>query len=140
MIKYYLLTLSLFYTFLGFTQDYSDSKRMKAQPYMQFNYNPKCDSLDGNNAQHKICLNLEFQKIDSIMNNTFIEYLTTIQNDSIKAEIIKFQDIWVNNRRMVSSLKAKGFQGHMLSIYYINSMTFITEKRLEELEFFIEFK
>lgn len=140
MLRSNFLILLLFYTAFGYSQDYSDAKRMKEQPYMQFDFNPRCDSLDGNNAQHKICLNLEFQKKDALMNKTFIEYLTSIKNDSIKTEIIKFQDVWVKNRRLVSTLEAQGLQGHMSSIYYISSMLFITEQRLEELEFLIDFK
>lgn len=140
MIKFLSLTLLLLHTYIGYNQDYSDSKLMKSQSYMQFDFNPNCDSLDGNNAHHKICLNLEFQKVDSMMNNTFVQYLTFIESESIRSEMINFQNNWVKNRRMVSTIEAEGLQGHMFSIYYISSMIFITEKRLEELEFLIDFK
>ena len=113
---------------------------MKAQYYMQFAYKTNCDSLDVNNAQHKICLNLEFQKIDSIMNDKFIEYLNTIEVDSIRYSIKNLQNIWVTNRRQQSKLEAQGYRGHMPSIYYISSMIFITDKRLEELIFLMDNK
>ncbi len=113
---------------------------MKNQHYMQFAYKTNCDSLDGNNAQHKICLNLEFQKIDSLMNDKFIEYLNTIESDSIRYSINKFQEIWITDRRQQSILEAEGYLGHMTSINYINSMIFITEKRLEELIFLLDYE
>ena len=138
MITHTIYFLIFITSLTGFAQDYSDYESMKTQSYMQNNFDPNCDSLDGNNAQHKICLNLEFQNIDSMMNKKYIEYLSTVKIDSVKLNIINFQNAWVKNRKKQSQLKALDYKGHISSIYYISSMCFITKKRLEELEFLID--
>lgn len=70
-------------------QDYSDSESMKYQPYMLYADKADCDNMDGNNAEHKICLNLHFQKLDSIMNSNLLEYVAETENDTIKKSILE---------------------------------------------------
>lgn len=125
---------------VGMAQDHSDVDRIKSAHYMHGAHKSDCDSLDGNNAQLKICLNFEFQQVDSILNERFIRYLNEIQNDSIKKSIVQFQHAWVLNRRSVSSLESEGYVGHWMSISFLSSMVFITRKRIEELEYLIKYK
>ena len=139
MKKLIVILIVAIFTCPAFTQDFSDSEQMKSQPYMIHAEKANCDNMDGNNAEHKICLNLEFQEKDSIMNTHFLDYVKKIENDTVKNSILEYQKVWVTNRRIESSLEAEGYSGHMLSIAYISTMIFITDKRIEELKYLIEY-
>ncbi|WP_298515792.1 lysozyme inhibitor LprI family protein [uncultured Kordia sp.] len=123
-------------------QNYEDSKSMKSQSYMRNFEKVECDdegnTISGDNYTHKVCLNLYFQKMDSLMNIKFSEYLKEIKNDSIKSLVINYQENWVENRRLQSTIATSGIRGNMFSIVYISNMVFITRKRLEELEYLLK--
>ncbi len=140
MNRFILILIGGFFCNSGIAQDHSDANLMKSQPYMLHADKADCDSMDGNNAEHKICLNLEFQKVDSILNKRFLTYIKEIESDSIRQKIIEYQNAWVLNRRTESAIEAEGYRGHMLSIAYISNMIFITRKRIEELEQLIKYK
>jgi len=118
-------------------QDYSDAKLMKSMSYMSYVNNINCDSMDGNNLEQRICLNLEFQEVDSILNVTFLEYFNRISNDSIARSINIFHNAWVVNRRVESRLRSDGYTGHALGIVYLTNMVFITRKRTEVLVYLL---
>ncbi|WP_170853650.1 lysozyme inhibitor LprI family protein [Lishizhenia tianjinensis] len=80
---------------------------------MQYANKIDCDSTSGSNLEHRICLNLEFQELDSLMNNNFRELLQRTENDSIKSKLSDYQLTWVNNRRLQSELISGGYTGHM---------------------------
>lgn len=123
-----------------FSQDISDAKRLGELDYMKYADNVNCDSTSGSNLEHRICLNLEFQKVDSILNVRFNSLLKNIENDSIKNEINNFQRLWIENRRIQSELISNGFQGHSIGIYYLDSMIKTTKRRIEDIEYIIEIK
>jgi uncharacterized protein YecT (DUF1311 family) len=139
MKKLIVILIVVIFTCPAFAQDFSDSEQMKSQPYMIHADKANCDNMDGNNAEHKICLNLEFQEKDSIMNTHFLDYVKKIENDTVKNTILEYQKVWVTNRRIESSIEAEGYSGHMFSIAYISTMIFITDKRIEELKYLIEY-
>ena len=123
-----------------FSQDNTDAKRLAELDYMKYSKNINCDSTNGSNLEHRICLNLEFQEIDSILNKKFNSLLSMIENDSISNQIKVFQKSWIENRRIRSEIISNGFQGHSLGIYYLDSMIKTTQIRIEEIEYLIENK
>ena len=96
-----------------------------------------CDRTTGSNLEHRICLNLEFQKLDALVNEKFRALLQMVAKDSLRKELVEFQLAWVDNRRRQSEIVAEGSQGHVLGIIYLTSMVHTTEKRMEEIEFYI---
>jgi len=134
------LVIITFCSFTTFAQDYSDAKLMKSMSYMAHVSSVSCDSMDGNNLEQRICLNIEFQKVDSVLNVTFLEYFNRIQSDSIAQSIKSFQNDWVLNRRVESRLKSDGYTGHTMGIVYLTNMVFITRKRTEVLVYLLENK
>ncbi len=118
-------------------QDTTDVAQLKTMKYLEYANRVNCDSTSGSNLEHRICLNLEFQRIDSIMNLRLVSVLKSIENDSIKTEVIKFHEIWVKNRRFQSKFISNGMNGHMLGIYYLDCMVTTTNRRIEELEYLL---
>ena len=117
-----------------FSQDSSDAERLRQMDYMKLAEKIDCDSTSGSDLEHRICLNLEFQELDSIMNNNFRELLQRTENDSIKIKLREYQLTWVNNRRLQSELISEGYRGHMLGIIYLHCMVEATRSRNKELE------
>ncbi len=142
-MKFILLTIIavLFFPFHElYSQDTSDAERLAALGYMKLATKINCDSTSGSNIEHRICLNLEFQKLDSILNKRFITLVQAINNDSIKRQIIQFQKSWVTNRRTQCRLISEGLQGHLLGIYYLGCMVETTRLRSKEITYLIETK
>jgi len=121
-----------------FSQEISDAERLANLDYMKYADKINCDSTGGSNLERRICLNLEFQTVDSILKIRFNTWVNSIENDSIRHEINKFQSLWVENRRSQSELISKGFQGHSLGIYYLDAMVETTKKRISEIEYLIK--
>lgn len=117
-----------------FGQDETDAERLASMSYMKYSSTVNCDSTSGTNLEHKICLNLEFQRVDSILNHRFDLLVSDIENDSIREQLMSFQKHWAKNRRMQSVLVTEGLGGHSAGIYYLRSMIKSTELRIEELE------
>jgi len=99
-----------------------------------------CDSSNGSNLEHRICLNLEFQEFDSIMNANFKKLLKQTTNDSIKTALKAYQLSWVNNRRLQSEILSEGYRGHLLGITYLHCMVESTRSRIQELEAILDIK
>lgn len=123
-----------------YSQDTSDVHRLRQMSYMEYAGKINCDSTSGSNLEHRICLNLEFQELDSIMNSNFSELLKRSENDSIKNKLQEFQLIWVANRRLQSEILSKGYSGHMLGIIYLHCMVEATRSRNKELEELLNIK
>ena len=121
-------------------QDITDAERLAKLSYMKGADKTNCDSTSGSNIEHRICLNIEFQRLDSILNVRYDSLLKSIENDSIKNGITKFHKAWVENRRIQSELISDGLQGHSLGIYYLDCMVSTTNRRIEEIEYLLEMK
>jgi len=119
-------------------QDTSDVQRLREMHYMSLAGDIDCDNTTGTNIEHRICLNLEFQKLDSIMNMTFLKLLARTDNDSIKVKLRENQLSIVNNRRLQSEIISDGYTGHTLGIIYLNCMVESTRSRISELEKILE--
>lgn len=117
-----------------YSQDTSDVKRLKQMSYMKYAGKVDCDSTSGSNFEHRICLNLEFQELDSIMNYNFNELLKRSNNDSISIKLKEYQLTWVNNRRLQSEIISEGYRGHILGIIYLHCMVEATRSRNRELK------
>ncbi len=129
-----LLILTICTASYGQSLSETDAERLAKMDYMKYSKRVNCDSTSGTNLEHKICLNLEFQRIDSILNQQFDSLMSEIENDSIREKIASFQKHWILNRRTQSALAIKGLGGHSAGIYYLRSMIKTTELRNEELE------
>lgn len=92
-----------------------------------------CDSMVGTNLESRVCLNLAFQKADSIMVERFNAFIKGVEPKSAQEEFIVYQEHWLNHRRRQSAWVSEGYRGHMLGIVYLNQMLRITERRIEEL-------
>ncbi|MHB1277628.1 MAG: lysozyme inhibitor LprI family protein [Bacteroidia bacterium] len=99
---------------------------------MKYSDQINCDSQSGSNLEDRICLNLEFQKQDSIMNVLFALKLSTL-SDSLQAALKQEHAGWVLERRKISEEVSRGFSGNMLGIIYLQSMVEITRQRIEVL-------
>ncbi len=128
-------TIFIFFTFLGvFAQDTSDAERLGRLDYMKLARTIDCDNQSGTNLDYRICLNLKFQKLDSLMNKKFKILLDRIDSDSIKNLLKEYQLTWVKNRRLQSQIMSKGYKGHMFGITYLKCMVESTRSRDKELE------
>ncbi len=91
-----------------------------------------CSNQNGTTLEERICLNLKFQKVDSILN----QGLDSLINDLPYDKAIKLEDDqvqWITNRREQSEKAAEGLRGHMLGIIYLQKMIEITENRIKDL-------
>jgi len=93
-----------------------------------------CDLEELSFFAQRICSNLEFQKVDSIMNEMYSILLNRTDSDDKKIELENRQSNWVEKRRFKSSQISDGYRGHHLGIIYLQKMVEMTVTRKEELE------
>ena len=132
-----MLICALLTAFLGQSQDHSDAKFLKTMDYMEFADRIDCDSTMGDNFSHRVCLNKEFQELDSIMNEHYVTLLASIEVDSTRSILIDYQAAWVLHRKGMSRIRSDGFRGHMLGITYLDCMVTLTQGRIEELDYLL---
>jgi predicted enzyme related to lactoylglutathione lyase/uncharacterized protein YecT (DUF1311 family) len=111
----------------------TDAKRLASLEYMKYANKMNCEQIQ-TSMDARVCINLKFQKVDSILNIRFAEYLHLIENDSLKQKIVKFQTQWIDNRRSQSEVYSNGYRGAMLGIRYLSAMNDATQLRTAELE------
>lgn len=122
-------------------QDTTDVVRLRNLSYMQSEWvqGTDCDDI-ADNLSARICANLAFQEADRKMNEQFVLHLEQIENDSIRQEVINYQQAWVDHRRLQSHTAADGYRGHMLGLVYLDHMIRLTEWRMEELRYLNNFE
>ena len=131
-MKKFLLIFLIFYSYSCST-NISDSERLSNLSYMEYADKVDCSNQIGTTLEERICLNLEFQKVDSIMNiklDSLIEFLPSEKANSLERE----QEIWLIERRKKSEKNSDGFRGHVLGIIYLQSMIEITNERIDFLD------
>jgi uncharacterized protein YecT (DUF1311 family) len=116
-----------------FAQDTTDASRLRGMVYMDIADKVDCDSQEGSNLETRVCLNLEFQKEDSVLNASLVVKLESLP-DSLRTALKEEHALWVLERRRLSEEASAGFSGHMLGIIYLQTMIELTRKRLDELE------
>ena len=116
-------------------QDVSDVMRLKDLGYMKLADKVECKNTMGSTLEDRICLNLEFQKVDSIMNVKLTNFLTTVHNDTIRNTINTYQKSWIAHRRIKSKMISEGYRGHMLGIIYLGCMVETTMQRIKEINY-----
>lgn len=130
-LKTALLLITTFFSLSIYAQDSTDALRLKQMSYMKYSSKVNCDSMEGSSLEERICLNLSFQKTDSLLNNLLKTIVLKHQNDSLWTDSFRtIQELWVTQRRRKSEKLSKGFQGHALGIIYLNSMIRATEERI----------
>ena len=121
-----------------FSQTQSDAERLSRLEYMKHSKDVDCNKTNGTSIEQKTCLNLEFQKTDSLLNSQYEKLLNKIKEDPLKDSIIQFQNRWVLNRRIQAKLVSRGLDGHALGIQYLQSMVQTTKSRTEEIKGLLE--
>ena len=114
-----------------------DAKRLSQLSYMEKAHQVDCDSMMGTNFESRICLNLEFQRVDSILNVRFQSFVDRVEQIRLQEEFIDYHKTWIEHRRLISETRSDGYRGHMLGISYLASMIASTKARIEELEHFL---
>lgn len=136
IMKNFILILFTFFIYnITFSQRTEDVERLRKLSYLKYAKNIDCNNKEGFALEHRICLNLKFQRVDSILNNKVDAFIKVIEKDSIKTKWLKHHNNWIINRRLQSEMVSEGFNGHMLGIYYLNCMITISEFKIKEIEF-----
>ncbi|MEM8526823.1 MAG: lysozyme inhibitor LprI family protein [Bacteroidota bacterium] len=104
---------------------------------MQLADRVNCDSIMSS-LEQRICLNLEFQELDLIVEVKFNSLLKIVESDSLKTELSDYQKVWAKNRHNQSVIASKGYRGHMLGIVYLGTMINISRRRIEEIEYLMK--
>ena len=115
-------------------QDTTDVYRLKNMKYMQFIKGIDCNDEDISAFEMRVCSNLEFQRVDSILNVQFTAFLNSLNNDPNKEQQKNTHKTWVDKRRLQSQQAADGYKGNHLGIVYLNTMIEVTVKRTIEIE------
>jgi predicted enzyme related to lactoylglutathione lyase/uncharacterized protein YecT (DUF1311 family) len=135
LIYFFILSLSS----VAVAQLNMDAKRLSSLEYMKYADKVNCEQIE-NSVDTRVCYNLKFQNLDSILNNRFTEYLQRFENDSLKQEMEEYQMQWIENRRLQSKIYSEGYRGAMLGIRYLSAMNDATRLRTEELEKLMDFE
>lgn len=135
--KTLLLTSILLLCNLAFSQDYSDARRLAKLGVLKYANTIHCDNTSETSIEQKVCLHIEFQKLDSILNSKYISFLKTIKSDSTRTKFAKYHRSWITNRRQQCKWIAKGLQGHSLGIQYMDCLVKTTWKRIEEIDYLL---
>ncbi len=104
---------------------------------MKYRNQIDCHNTSGDNLSQKICLNINFQKVDSILNSRIVSYVHHQTDSNTKSNIIQHHKEWVLYRRKKAEEQSEGLNGHMVGIYYLSTMIKLTELRTEELDFYL---
>ena len=70
--KWILLATTILCCELIFSQTQSDAERLANLDYMKRAEEVNCEQATGTSVEQKICLNLEFQKADSLLNKRYM--------------------------------------------------------------------
>lgn len=130
-----LLLFFILSTITVFAQFNKDAKYLANRSYMRYAKDIDCENSTGTTIEMRICLNLEFQEIDSTLNVQFNRLLKETTNKKQKRKYIKYQKSWIKHRKLQSQAAAKGYNGHMFGILYLETMIMVTQNRVEEIEY-----
>lgn len=136
------IILSIFSSTSIFSQGHID--HIKNQPYLTNFDKSKCDSIIDDAMTGRACLNLAFQKSDSILTdlyNRMIEIFETSELEDIKkkeAEFIELQNEWREFRdkhcKIYSAYFDGSASGHTRGSVYLVCLKELTENRISELK------
>ncbi|WP_188372898.1 lysozyme inhibitor LprI family protein [Winogradskyella haliclonae] len=138
MIYKRLIILLFCFPVFSISQNTKDVGFLKDMPYLKYKIN--CDSTSGSNIEHRICLNIELRKTDSLMLSKFNKYIALVDSDSTKIKLKDFQKAWEKERKILSQHMSDGLEGNSEAIIYMHSMLTITEHRIRTLDFLLEDK
>jgi len=77
-----------------YSQNNEDFESLVKLEYMKITKGIDCENTTGTTIETRVCLNLKFQKYDSILNHRFKSYLEKVKNDTLKLKIKTFQEEW----------------------------------------------
>ena len=117
-----------------FGQYDSDAQRLSKMEYMKYAAAVDCNDPDNSSLEHRICINLKFQEVDSVLNVRFKELCEVIEEPTVREQLISYHESWIDYRRLQSKLVSEGYQGHSLGIVYLGSMVEMTERRTADID------
>jgi len=108
---------------------------IKNQPYMRSSGNIDCNNIEGNNLSEKICINLTYQKSDSLLVIVYKKLLQEQASDTERDKIISIQKDWRQFRDKHCAIVWDSYKGGSLqSTVYLKCLTELTDNRRRELE------
>lgn len=127
-----IIIIILIYTVFSCSSTVTDSERLSNLSYMDYADRVDCSNQIGTTLEERICLNLIFQRADSIMNVKLDSLFETLPSEKANSLEID-QENWLIERRKQSEETSDGYRGHVLGIIYLQSMIEITEDRIKHL-------
>ncbi len=127
----------VFHTF-SIAQNTDDVGFLKDLHYMKGFEGIDCDNTSGSNLEHRICLNIQLRKVDSIMLAKYNNIINSINNDSIKTVFKTHQKNWEYERKSISLIKCGGLESNVEAIIYMHSMMELTKLRIKAFDYIIE--
>jgi uncharacterized protein YecT (DUF1311 family) len=97
-----------------------------------------CNNTSGSNIEHRVCLNIQLRRTDSLMLSKFNKLLHKTESDSLKTILLDFQNNWEFQRKSISLIMADGLENNAEAIVYMHSMQKLTELRLLALNYILE--
>jgi uncharacterized protein YecT (DUF1311 family) len=112
---------------------------IKNQPYMKLKGDVDCNSIDGDNLSEKICVNLAYQKSDSLLVIAYKKLLQKQASDTERNKFISIQKDWRQFRDKHCAIVWDSYKGGSLqSTFYLRCLTELTDNRRKELESLLE--
>lgn len=136
ILKIFIFTIVIVVTSSSYVicQDTTDVFRLRNLEYMNNTEFVDCENLTGTSLEKRICLNKQFQKVDSLLNYNFSILLNNSNSEREKQILKKNHSEWIIQRRKNSEFESDGFRGHTFGIIYLQTMIEITNIKLEEIK------
>lgn len=138
MFKYSIVFCLIFTCENLFSQGHID--HIKNQEYLKHKNKIDCNNQLGDNLSERICVNLAYQKEDSILTVVYDSLLLKAEDssmDSLKYNIIELQTTWRTFRDQHCAIIYKSYEGcagcHLQAIAYMNCLIELTADRVKEL-------
>jgi uncharacterized protein YecT (DUF1311 family) len=94
-----------------------------------------CDSCEGVTPCYRICADLEFIRLDSLMEVEFNSVLRAAASDSARNELRKYHEQWLVSRRGQCGMLGDGWRDGVRAVFYMDCMNEFTRHRTAELVF-----
>jgi uncharacterized protein YecT (DUF1311 family) len=92
-----------------------------------------CDSCEGVTPCYRICADLEFIRLDSLMELEFDRLLKAAPNDSTRGRLRDHHQQWIAARRGQCGLLGEGWRDSWRMIFYVDCMNELTRLRTTEI-------
>ena len=112
-------------------------ENFKSQPYLQYANGVNCDSAI-TTLELRICANLAYQKSDSILNSTYQEIISELDDHDqirVKNQLKVAQQNWISFRDEHCEIYSDIYEGGSLSmVIFMQCLDEVTHNRIQELQ------